>query len=323
MTKKSALVTGGAGFVGRHMVHELQERGYDVISVDLQPFGTENVMLRASDPTVGTHTHIIQDLRHFLAQMGTNTFIKFELIVHCAYNVGGRASIDGRNMNFIDNVNLDSTLFSWAVRTRQPRVLYFSSSAVYPVEYQTKEHHESLAEDEQVPMDDRAPNADTWYGWAKYVGECMAKRARDNGLGVTVVRPFSGYGEDQSLDYPFPSFIKRVLHGDDPFTVWGDPTQRRDWIHIDDVVNASLAVVESGVDLPVNLCTGVGTSMLQLVDLMWAEYYGRGETTEVIADESRPMGVHTRVGDPTRMLEFYRPQISLVEGVRRSLGLIP
>src|SRR5678816_177150 len=197
---------------------------------------------------------------------------QMDLVVHCAYLVGGRAAIDGTNMNLAKNLQLDASLFEWAVRTKQRRVLYFSSSAVYPVEAQslgvlntwklspfTRDKAAEMMQLREKDWEDHidAQWADADYGYAKCVGERLAQTARENGVPTTVVRPFSGYGEDQSLDYPFPSIIRRAKEGD--LSVWGPPGQTRDWIHVSDVVKGALAVVESGTELPVNLCTGVGT----------------------------------------------------------------
>jgi nucleoside-diphosphate-sugar epimerase len=160
-----------------------------------------------------------------------------------------------------------------------------------------------------------APDAD--YGWTKVTGEILARAARKAGLPVTVVRPFSGYGEDQSEDFPFRAIVERARRREDPFTIWGDGRQVRDWIHIDDVIAGILAVVESGTDEPVNVCTGVGTSMVDLAR-MACEVAGHEPEFEFRLDQ--PAGVAYRVGDPTRFHQYYKPQVSLREGVERALG---
>jgi nucleoside-diphosphate-sugar epimerase len=330
--RKSALVTGSAGFIGRHMCDELERRGYDVIGVDLLPF---DVPLVARDgvgnitwPTT-SRIHIVQDMRNFIAERTTRDW--YDLVVHCAYHVGGRAAIDATNAHFTRNVLLDAVLFDWAIRTQQPHVLYFSSSAVYPARYQTKDYvtyevtptQARLCEDDQIIRGiDFVPDCDADYGWAKYVGEQLAQNALENDVNVTVVRPFSGYGSDQPLDYPFPSFIKRARLREDPFTIWGNAQQVRDWIHIDDVVRGSLAVVEHDEqDLPtslrpVNVCSGVGTALEELANLMCERV---GYEPEITVNENAPMGVFHRVGNPTLFNDVYTPLVSLTEGIERAL----
>ncbi len=156
------------------------------------------------------------------------------------------------------------------------------------------------------------------YGLLKLTGERMAAQARRAGVPVTVVRPFSGYGEDQGVDWPFGAFVDRARRRADPFEIWGDGQQVRDWIHVDDVVRGALAVAESGTEEPVSLCTGVGTSMSALAQMTCAEagYY------PVIQPRSdRPAGSTWSVGDPTALLRYYQPQVSLAEGVKRALRL--
>jgi nucleoside-diphosphate-sugar epimerase len=331
MSRPSALVTGGAGFIGRHMCAELERRGWDVISVDLE--ATEVVWF-PQDGARTSRLHVISDVHEFFHNLGstqrnviggwsTGDDPRYDLVVHCAYHVGGRAGIDGRNNNFTRNVRLDSTVFEWAVRTHQPRVLYWSSSAVYPATYQNEAALKNmsmlalpLTEDLQAPGDDRAPECESLYGWAKYVGELLAESARANGVRVTVVRPFSGYGTDQSLDYPFPTFISHAQARRDPFPVWGSATQLRDWIHVTDVINGALALVDAEVDGPVNICTGRATAMGDLIRLI-TDAVGYSPELDVITDA--PTGVGYRVGNPTMFFDHYHPAVSLEEGVDRAL----
>lgn len=290
-----ALVTGSSGFIGRHISAELKARGYEVCGWDVTEFGGDA-------------------LKIFGINGGDSIF---DLVVHCAYNVGGRAAIDGVNTNFAKNLQLDASMFEWAVRTKQKRVLYFSSSAAYPVALQGTHGHKLIEDDidlSRVTLG--APDAN--YGWAKLTGERLAEDARKNGLAVTVCRPFSGYGEDQSRDYPFPSIVQRASSGD--LSVWGPQGQTRDWIHVSDVIKGSLAVAESGTALPVNLCTGRGVEMGELARMIHAQVNSWGNSPSVASyDESKPTGVFYRVGDPTRLHEYYTPKVTLEQGIQRAL----
>ncbi len=286
------------------MMKELTRRGYRVLGIDKSS---------------------VDDAKRFFARSDD----RFDLVVHCAYEVGGRAHIDGVNTALIENVLLDSSMFNWALKTKQKRVLYYSSSAAYPVALQKEDAinpitgkpgwlylYETLIDNALLGNTIGLP--DSHYGWAKLTGERLAKVAGENGLRVHVVRPFSGYGETQSLDYPFPSIIRRALADD--LSLWGPPGQTRDWIHVEDVIAGSLAVVDADQRLPVNICTGEGTEMghLMLMANRMA-YPDRDLNYSVSYDKSKPTGVFHRVGDPSRFNEIYTPKITIEEGVSRAI----
>lgn len=295
-----ALVTGSAGFVGRHVVRALSARGYDIAAYDE----------KNGYPT--------RQVFENLSLQGR----KYDLIVHCAYHVGGRAAIDSAKRSLARNLMLDSQMFDWAVHTAQKRVLYFSSSAVYPTFLQKRPHLDvppvgyRLKEADTADLEIGVPDAD--YGFAKMAGERLAANAREMGVNVHVCRPFSGYAEDQSLDYPFPSIVKRARAGD--LTVWGPEGQTRDWLHISDLVAGALAVVDQDHQEPVNLCTGIGTEMGELAVMVNRLSGGNALMDEVEYLTDMPTGVFNRVGDPTIFHTIYTPKISIEDGVRRALS---
>lgn len=303
---KTALVTGSAGFVGRHMAAELERRGWAVIEVDI-------------DDRAGG-----EDALDLFRQ----DYTRYSLVVHCAARAPHRAAIDGQPAVMSYNLQLDSAMFEWAVRTKQNRVLYLSSSAAYPVGPQAGHVRYRMHELDLDPMASISTELlqaigsmgpllpDAGYGWTKLTGERMATLAATTGLAVHVVRPFSGYGEDQGTDWPFGAFVDRARRRESPFTIWGDGTQVRDWIHIDDVVNGALAVVDADERRPVNLCTGHGTSMLELAQMMCHE---AGYAPRFDLKRDAPTGVAYRVGDPTRFHLLYQPKVTLQESVARTL----
>ncbi|HEX4812247.1 MAG TPA: NAD-dependent epimerase/dehydratase family protein [Nonomuraea sp.] len=289
---KTALVTGAWGFVGRHMTRALRERGWDVVGCDTanpeRPVDCLDVF-RGGDRV-------------------------FDLVVHAAARAPHRAAIDGRPATMAYNLQLDAAMFDWALRTGQRRVLYLSSSAAYPVVLQDGDPPFRLHETNTDMAHGVMPDAG--YGWTKLTGEKVAAAAAIEGLAVNVVRPFSGYGEDQGEDWPFGAFIARAQRREDPFLVWGSGDQVRDWIHIDDVVAGALAVVDADVREPVNLCTGRGTRMYDLADMIRRQ---AGYMPTIIVSPDKPEGVAYRVGDPDRFFDIYRPRVTLEEGVARAV----
>lgn len=299
--KPRALVSGDRGFLGRHFAAELMNRGYEVHGLDVKASSAQDCRkffdLELRHPTVRKH---------------------WDLVVHCAAVVGGRETIERDPLATAESLSIDAEMFRWAAAVGPGRVLYISSSAAYPVELQRMDiytHPWTLKEDD-VRLTENIGAPDEVYGWSKVTGELLADRLRRSGVPVTVVRPFSGYGPDQDPSYPFRAILDRVKAGDDPVEVWcGDCV--RDWIHVNDLVTGALTVAESGTEDPVNLCTGRAVSFMDLVTLM-----GRAVGRPPIRVRFRPdapQGVAYRVGDPSRMVTYYRPRITLEEGIRRAL----
>lgn len=287
-----ALVTGAAGFLGRHFRAALEDRGDHVTAIDI------------------VHGDDALDLFHRDRRT-------FDVVLHCAAVTPHRSAIDGRALNVgAGGLELDAAMFQWAARTRPGRVVYFSSSAAYPRRWQMEDHRVRLHE-QDIDFEFPVGEPDAIYGWVKLTGERLAHAYREQGGAVTVVRPFSGYGEDQSADFPFGAFRARALAHEDPFTVWGDGTQVRDWVHVDDVVGAVLTTVDQDVDGPLNICTGVGTSMAELAALFAAEV---GYMPRFQYLTGKPAGVAYRVGDPTNLNKLFEPRVTVAEGVSRALA---
>jgi nucleoside-diphosphate-sugar epimerase len=244
-----------------------------------------------------------------------------DLVVHCAAVVGGRAMIDGEPLRLMtEDLSIDAEMFAWALEARPKRIIYFSSSAAYPVAAQRPGPIERLREDMIDPALIGAP--DQTYGWVKLTGERLAEEANRAGIRTHVFRPFSGYGSDQDDTYPFPAIIRRALAHDpsEPFEVWGDIDSCRDWVHIDDIVGCVLTAIEADDIGPMNICTGIATSFAQLAEMALTACGRWDEDSEVIGNLDKPAGVFCRVGDPRRMQRIYTPKISLAEGVARAVA---
>lgn len=287
-----ALLTGHRGFVGRHLETAMVERGWTVTGIELAyPF--------------------LYDALDFFREDDR----RWDLAIHCAAVVGGRASIDGSPLGVATNLALDSWYFRWLVRTGTPRAVYYSSSAAYPVELQQPGAIHRLVEPDIDLDNSRLPDAT--YGLAKVTGERLARYAEAEGCRVHVLRPMSGYGEDQDEAYPFPAFIRRAREKQDPFQIWGDGSSTRDWVHIDDLVGATLAAVGQDATGPINVGWGRATSFDELASIVTTT---AGYQPEIKHRLDAPQGVHHRVCDPKRMLDVYQPRVSLEEGIARALA---
>lgn len=282
------LVTGHGGFIGRHIWDAFSE--HDRVGIDPVCDGLADVR---DMPSLLHGAH-------------------FDLVVHCAALVQGRETIETHPALLgAYNLQLDGALFEWALRARPGRIVYLSSSAAYPTTVQNNGRR-LLREDLGWGI-----RPDQTYGWVKLTGELLAEEMRRAGVPVTVVRPFSGYGSDQAECYPFAAMMARARRCDDPFAVWGDGRQVRDFVHVDDIVGAILALIKHEVDGPVNIGTGIGTSMDELARLAMRTA-GYEAPIEHLFD--KPAGVRYRVADTTVLHRYYEPKVTLAEGVRRALS---
>lgn len=284
---KAALVTGHRGFIGRHVISALAAAGYVVSGLDVA----------CGDPDA--RDWFRHDSKHF------------DVVVHCAATVAG---VDQRNApGHLVNLEIDAALWQWAVRTRPGRVVYFSSSCAYPAAGPVR----PLREDDIDLRNPRWP--DGLYGYGKLTGEVMARTAAAEGIPVTVVRPFSVYGPPEAMrdGFAVKSFARQLAAHADPVEVWGDAGQVRDLIHVTDVAAAVLALIDAGVDGPVNLGTGRGTSLTELIAIL-----GRaaGYQPQVKVNEGKPAGVPSLIADVTRLHEVYSPAVTLKDFAAQTLG---
>lgn len=314
------LITGGCGFVGRHFVTELLRRGHDVTVVDdlstgLRP-GKWPTLL--NQPNEGFR-FIEMDAREYF----TTSRESFNLIIHLAAVVGGRMTIEGDPLKVATDLAIDAAFFNWLSRLdpAPSLVLNFSSSAAYPIAYQTPENPVILKED-MIDLGGASIGIpDMTYGWAKLTSEFLAGYSVANyGLNVISYRPFSGYGEDQDLSYPFPRIVKRVMDRENPMVVWGSGKQSRDFIHIDDVVRIVLETMNHlKPGSAMNLCSGVGTSFFDLARRVQSV---ASVELNLQNDPSKPEGVFYRVGDTTLQSRYSSLAIDLDEGISRTLNYL-
>lgn len=317
------LITGGAGFVGRHFTRHFLEQHDEVHVVDcLAP------LTGACDPAAAWPLFEPRDYAGFkFFREDCRDFFKressahYDYVVHLAAIVGGRAMIEYNPIAVADDLSIDAAYWQWAKGALPGKTLCFSSSAVYPVTLQREGEYVLLRED-LVDFKDAIGMPDMSYGWAKLTCEYLARLAyAKHGLKSVCYRPFSGYGEDQDDSYPFPSICKRALahKGQARLAVWGSGRQMRDFIHIDDCVRAAVLTMDQ-IDAAgaLNLSTGKLTSFIQ-----FAEKAAKlcGYAPEVYGMSDKPSGVFARGGDTAKQAALgVTPTITFEEGIARAVA---
>lgn len=332
------LVSGGCGFVGRNMVRRLYQKTDDKVLFIDNLIAGKSPQEWISLPLVetigkleiyGLEERLLflkMDFREFIRQMLANPnflhqtyqlpFQQFHDIYHFAAHVGGRMTIEQDPISIAQDLSIDADFFNWISKQPPKRVLYPSSSAAYPISLQGEDNDLPLSEDEIDFSLLREP--DMVYGWAKLTGEYLAKwTAQYYGISIACVRPFSGYGEDQDLNYPIPAIVHRFVNKEDPIIVWGNGEQSRDFVYIQDLLDAmELAIANISDGSAINICTGKATSFLEILSILSkiADYQ-----PSIHTQLEKPVGVFKRYGNPDNLEKKlgWKAKVSLEEGLRR------
>lgn len=322
---KKILITGGAGFVGRHFVRHFLEKGDQVHCVDnIVPYtgGIDpELVWPLFEPRDYTSFNFYkEDCRNYFERCKDNDF---DYVLHLAAMVGGREMIEFNPLAVAEDLSIDTEYWKWAKECRPQKTICFSSSAAYPIKLQTRDFHVLLKED-MISFASDIGMPDMSYGWAKLTHEYLATLAFEkHGIKSVTYRPFSGYGEDQDLHYPFPSICKRALEnaGKSTLSVWGTGEQKRDFIHIDDCIRGVITTMDKIDDgSAVNLSTGILTSFKEFASLA-ADCVGY--SPEVIGTSNKPEGVFARGGDTQKQkalgFEYSRP---FIDGIKFAINYI-
>lgn len=308
MKSKKALITGCCGFVGRHFCKALSE-DYEIVGVDNMSSESSLYPKDWMNSLKCDFNFIEQDIIEFLK----NNNEKYDLIIHLAAIVGGRSKIEDYPLDVAQDLIIDSTVIKWCADNKVGKLVFFSSSAVYPINFQKDDENKIKLNETLVDFDKNMGVPDFTYGWAKMTGEYLCRVAHKScGLNVVCYRPFSGYGEDQNEAYPFPAIMKRIKNKENPVIIWSDSV--RDFVHIDDVVEyvkKTMNTIEDGSAL--NIGTSIPTSFSDLVKTA-SKIVGYNPEINIMND--KPKGVFYRVSESS--IEY---KISLDDGIQKIFDL--
>ncbi|MBI4058762.1 NAD-dependent epimerase/dehydratase family protein [Candidatus Microgenomates bacterium] len=336
INKLPFLVTGGCGFVGRHLINKLIPQGSDIWIIDnlftgkhpdiwldkkfKKQTNKDKIICYQSDEQriFFVNDDVINALTEDIKF--NNLLPDFSDVFHLASIVGGRAIIDGDPILVAKDLAIDSLFFLWATRRvkRIKRILYASSSAAYPIHIQNNKKHIALQE-AMINFSEKFGLPDMTYGWSKLTGEYLSRLAAGRyGLSIACVRPFSGYGEDQDLSYPIPAIARRVALRENPLTVWGTGKQGRDFIHIDDCIDAFFIIMDKIHDgSGCNIGSGKILSFLEVLEVFSSL---EGYKPEIKPLVDKPVGVTHRYSDIQLISKLgWKPKISCDEGFGKVL----
>jgi len=310
---RRVLVTGGASFIGSHLVDALAKNGAHIRVVDNLTSGrVENL---AASLASGRVEFREADLRE--PGVARKAMEGVEVVFHLAADHGGRGYVDLHQAGPASNLFLDGLVFAEALRAKVEKVVYASSGCVYPNYLQTNPQKEIyLTEDLTKPPHD----ADNMYGWAKLMAELTLKAYyKEWGLRSASCRYFTVYGPRGVENHAVIAMIARAFIGENPFEVWGDGTQIRNWTYIDDIVSGTILAGEKIEDgTAINLGTMERVEVLAAAKLA-LEY--TGHKAEIKLRPDMPTGPRNRVADnrlAKRLLDW-EPKTLFREGLRRTI----
>ena len=311
---RAVLVTGGASFIGSHLVQALVAADAEVRVVDDLSSGRFENLSTVVD-RIEFHKG---DLKHWDVAVAASR--DCEIVFHLAADHGGRGYISNHPANCSTNMALDNIVFETAVVNGVDRITFASSACVYPTDLQ---QDRVLLREDMVSFDERGGAfADEEYGWAKLMGE-MALRAyrRQHGTKTASVRIFTAYGPRENESHAIIALIARALIRQSPFEIWGDGTQSRNFTYVDDIVLALMLACEHVEDgTAINAGIPDFITLNEAADAVF-EVVGWRPPDGIRYLTDRPVGVRHRAADTSLAAQRlgWEPKVMFREGLESTI----
>jgi nucleoside-diphosphate-sugar epimerase len=307
------LVTGGASFIGSHLVDALIERGATVRVVDNLSSGElDNIRPHVEAGRVEFTRADLADPR-----AAAEAVRGMDIVFHLAADHGGRGYLDLHQVACATNLALDSIVFAACRGAGVAKVIYASSGCVYPNHLQMDPGQIVYLTENMVgpPCD-----ADGMYGWAKLMAEkTLRAYSTETGMKSASCRYFTVYGERGHESHAVIAMIARAFIRQDPFVVWGDGEQIRNWTHVSDIVRGTILAAETIDDgTAVNLGTMERT---RVIDAAREVLRYTGHSARIELHPEMPTGPLNRVADNSlagRLLGW-APQLKFVDGLHQTI----
>ena len=307
------VVTGGGGFIGGHLVAELQSRGFERIrAVDLKPLGR---WYQQHDGVENVSADLREKDACYAAAEGATT------VFNLAADMGGMGFIETHKADCMVSVLINTNLLLAARDHRVKNFMFGSSACVYAAGKQTDPNVTALKEQDAYPA-----MPEDGYGWEKLFSERMCRHfMEDYGVSVRVPRfhnvygPFGTFagGREKAPAAVCRKVIEAQLDGTNQIEIWGDGMQTRSFTYIDDTIEGLFRIMESEFTDPINLGSAQLVTINGLVDIVEGI---AGVKLERKYNLSAPQGVRGRNSDNTLILEQlgWEPSISLEDGLEKT-----
>ncbi len=310
LKNKSILVTGGAGFIGSHLVDSLvRKEPEQVVVVDNLFLGRDENLAEAREqfPSLAVHHEDAADIeamRRIMEEHGTD--VVFNLAV-----IPLPTSLERPDWTFRENVGMSVAICELARQDCFDTLIQFSSSEAYGTSV-------------SGPMDENHPlNGTTPYAASKAAADLLVlSYCRTFGIDTSVIRPFNNYGprqNDRSYAGVIPLTIKRLMNNQPP-VIHGDGKQTRDYLYVTDTANAAIEIYEHTATRGrvLNIASGREVSIEYLVTSI-ARHFGYEK--RIVYDPVRPGDVKRHIANvylAEDLLDF-RPSVDFDEGLKTTI----
>jgi nucleoside-diphosphate-sugar epimerase len=310
--KKKVLVTGGASFIGSHLVDALVERGADVVVIDDLSSGNLDHIQGQIDAHAIEFVHA--DLRE--TARTKEALRKIDVLFHLAADHGGRGYVDTHQAGPASNLYLDGLVLWEGLRAGVDKIVFASSGCVYPNHLQNDADQQIYLTEDLV----RPPyDSDNMYGWAKLMGELTLRAYHaEYGLKAASCRYFTVYGPRAKENHAVIALIARAFVRQSPFEVWGTGNQIRNWTYVSDIVEGTILAAEKIDDgTAVNLGTMERIRVLDAVQMVMDL---SGHHAPIATKPEMPTGPVNRVASNqlAKQLLEWEPKVLFREGLRLS-----
>lgn len=312
-----SVVTGGAGFIGSHLVKRLLDEGRDVVIADDFSRGNK---LNLTDLDVDIDCEKI-DLRNY--DKALQVIDGADSVFHLAARVGSVEYLHGSQLAELEavqeNLVIDTNVFKACMERGVKKIVYASSVSVYPIDTQ-KDKGARFKEE-----DDHYINPEGGYGWAKLLGEIQLKWMKNSKS--SIARIFNAYGECGEIDETsqvIPALIRKVIsYPSKEFIVWGTGEQTRCFMYIQDCIDA-LMLLEKKASNPPTVVNVASDEEVRICTIAEKIVKISGKQISITYDLSRPVGPMSRSADITKIrAQFgWSPNTSLDEGLRRTFSWV-
>jgi nucleoside-diphosphate-sugar epimerase len=307
------LVTGGASFIGSHLVDGLVARGASVRVIDNLSSGkVENIQEHID---AGRIEFVQGDLLD--AKVARQAVQGIQYVFHLAADHGGRGYVDLHQVECSTNLIMDGQLVKASHAAGVEKFVFASSGCVYPNYIQMDTTKELYLTEEMVgpPYD-----ADNMYGWAKLMCELTLRSYyQQRGMKSTSLRYFTVYGPRGVENHAVIAMIARAFIGEDPFEVWGTGEQIRNWTHVDDIVKGTILAAERIED---GTALNLGTmERVRVMDAVQEVLRYTGHKAQIKLQPDMPTGPLNRVADNrfSKQLLGWEPQVKFMDGLHRTI----